>query len=134
MTTVTEPPEVTEGRRAGVLKELAEKTPNLAPEKRDFMLRESDRLALDKRKLRGAFLRGELSEVDYVAALKDDIRTAMAAYEKVLTDTEFEALTHRVRGSGIDPFSMDSLAKTAPPNKDTEPTVQPLPSSPAHGK
>ena len=134
MANVTEPPEVTEGRRKGVLKELAEKTPNLAPEQRELMLRESDRLALNKRKLRDAFLHGQISEVEYVAALKDDIRTAMAAYESVLTDSEYEALTHRVRGSGIDPFSMESLAKTAPPNKDTERPVEPPPFSPAGGK
>ena len=134
MANVTEPPEVTEGRRKGVLKELAEKTPNLAPEKRELILRESDRLALNKRKLRDAFLHGQISEVEYVAALKDDIRTAMAAYEWVLTDSEYEALTHRVRGSGSDPFSMELLAKTAPPNKDTERPVEPPPSSPAGGK
>ena len=134
MANITEPPEVTEGRRNGVLKELAEKTPNLAPEKRELMLRESDRLALNKRKLRDAFLHEQISEVDYVAALKDDIRTAMAAYESVLTDSEYEALTHRVRGSGIDPFSMESLAKTAPLNKDTERPVEPPPSSSARGK
>ena len=134
MATATEPPEVTAGRRKGVLKELAEKTSNLAPEKRELILRESDRLALNKRKLRGAFLHGQVSEVAYVAALKDGIRTAMAAYESVLTDSEYEALTDRVRGSGIDPFSMESLTRTASPNKDTERPVEPSPSSPAAGK
>ena len=133
MANVTEPPDVAEGRRKGVLKELAEKTPNLAPEKRELMLRESDRLALNKRKLRDAFLHGQLSEVEYVAALKDDIRTAMGAYEWVLSDSEYEALTHRVRGSGIDPFSMESLAASALPDKDTQRPVEP-PAFPAGGK
>jgi hypothetical protein len=130
---VTEPPEVTEGRRKGVLKEIAEKTSNLAPEKRELILRESDRLALNKRKLRDAFLHGQISEVEYVAALKDGIRTAMAAYEGGLTDSEYAALTDRVRGSGIDPFSMESLTRTASPNKDTERPVEPPPSSPLAG-
>lgn len=134
MANITEPPEVTEGRRKGVLMELAEKTPNLAPEQRDLILRESDRLALNKRKLRDAFLHGQVSEVEYVAALKDDIRTAMAAYEWALTDSEYEALTHRVRGSGIDPFSMESLAKSALPSKGTERPVDPPPSFPAGGE
>ncbi len=134
MANVTEPPEVTEGRRKVVLKELAEKTSNLAPEKRDLILRESDRLALNKRKLRGAFVHEQISEVEYVAALKDGIRTAMAAYEGVLTDSEYEALTDRVRGSGIDPFSMESLTKSASSNKDTERPVEPPPFSPAGGK
>lgn len=129
MANVTEPPEVTEGRRKGVLKELAEKTSNLTPEKRDLILRESDRLALNKRKLRSAFLHGQIPEVEYVAALKDGIRTAMAAYERVLTDREYEALTDRVRGSGIDPFSMASLTRPASPNKDTERPIEPPPSS-----
>lgn len=133
MANLTEPPEVTQGRRKGVLTELAEKTPNLAAEKRELILRESDRLALNKWKLRDAFLHGQISETDYVAALKDDIRAAMAAYEWVLTDGEYEALTHRVRGSGIDPFSMESLAKSAPPNKDTERPVEPRPAAAAGG-
>ena len=131
---VTEPPEVTEGRRKGVLKELAEKTPSLAAEKRELILRESDRLALNKRKLRDAFLHGQMSEVEYVAALKDDIRTAMVTYEWGLTDSEYEALTHRVRGSGIDPFSMESVARAATPNKGTERPLEAPSSSPTGGK
>jgi hypothetical protein len=134
MADVTEPPEVTEGRRRGVLKELAEKTPSLGIEKQELILRESDRLALNKRKLRDAFLHGQISEVEYVAALKDDIRTAMVAYEWGLTDSEYEALTHRVRGAGIDPFSMESVATSASPNKDTERPASPPPSFPAGGK
>lgn len=120
MANITEPAAVTAGRRKIVRAELAQKAPDLAPETQDLIVRESDRLALNKRKLRDAFLHEQISEADYVAALKNDIRTAMTVYESLLTDSEFEALTHRVRGSGIDPFSMESLARAAPSNKAAE--------------
>jgi hypothetical protein len=110
---VTEPAAVAEGRHRALLAELAATAPALPAAARDFILAESDRIALRKRALRDAFARGEVSEADYVAALKDDVRASLVAYEGALSDADYLALTHRPKGSGIDPFSVESLAPGA---------------------
>ena len=102
-----EPPEVTAKRRQRALAEIDERAPGLAAAKREVLLAEADRLAWDKRQLRAAFLDGELSEADYVAALKDDIRAALANFEETLSADEYVALFNRRPGG--DPFTMESL-------------------------
>ena len=104
---VTEPPEVTTKRRLRASAEIDERAPGLAAAKRAVLLEEADRLAWDKRQLRAAFLAGKLSEADYVAALEDDIRAALASFEETLTEDEYIALFNRRPGS--DPFTMESL-------------------------
>lgn len=106
----TEPPEVTTKRRQRASAEIDERAPGLAPAKRAVLLEEADRLAWDKRQLRAAFLAGKLSEADYVAALEDDIRAALASFEETLTEDEYVALFNRRPGS--DPFVMESLVGT----------------------
>ncbi len=104
---VTEPPEVTAKRRQRASAEIDERAPGLPAAKRAVLLEEADRLAWDKRQLRAAFVDGKMSEADYVAALKDDIRAALASFEETLTEDEYIALFNRRPGS--DPFTMESL-------------------------
>ena len=115
LATLAESSEIAEKRRVRVRGEIQQKAPGLPEAKRELILQESDRLALNKRQLRAAFLLGQISEDTYTEALRDDVRAAMAAYEEALTDDEFAALTARVKGK--DPFSMESLAKRAPPER-----------------
>ncbi len=104
---VTEPSEVTTKRRQRASAEIDERAPGLPAAKRAVLLEEADRLAWDKRQLRAAFLAGTLSEADYVAALKDDIRAALASFEETLSEDEYVALFNRRPGS--DPFTLESL-------------------------
>lgn len=104
---VAEPPEVTTKRRQRATAEIDERAPGLPAAKRAVLLEEADRLAWDKRQLRAAFLAGTLSEADYVAALKDDIRAALADFAETLSEDEYVALFNRRPGS--DPFTMESL-------------------------
>jgi hypothetical protein len=115
LATTAEPSEVAVKRRLHVLAEIDQKALNLSSGNRELVVRESDRLASNKRQLRAAFLLGQISEEDYIEALKDDVRAAVAAYEESFTDQEFEALTGRIRGT--DPFSMESLAKRGVPER-----------------
>jgi hypothetical protein len=109
---IAEPPDVTAKRRARASAEIDERAPGLAAAKRAILLDEADRLAWDKRQLRAAFLAGKLSETEYVDALKDDIRAALASYDDVLTDDEYVALFNRRRGT--DPFTLESLVGRPP--------------------
>jgi hypothetical protein len=104
---IAEPPDVTAKRRARASAEIDERAPGLAPAKRTILRAEADRLAWDKRQLRAAFVAGKMSETDYVDALKDDIRAALASYDEVLTDDEYVALFNRRKGT--DPFTLESL-------------------------
>ena len=104
---VTEPPDITAKRRQRVNAEIDQRAPNLPAAKRTVLVAEADRLAWDKRQLRAAFLEGSLSEADYVAALKDDIRAALADFAETLSADEYVALFNRRPGS--DPFTMESL-------------------------
>jgi hypothetical protein len=104
---IAEPPDVTAKRRGRASAEIDERSPGLAPAKRTILLAEADRLAWDKRQLRAAFVAGKMSEADYVDALKDDIRAALASYDEVLTDDEYVALFNRRKGT--DPFTLESL-------------------------
>jgi hypothetical protein len=109
---VTEPPDITAKRRQRVNAEIDQRAPNLPATKRTVLVAEADRLAWDKRQLRAAFLDGSLSEADYVAALKDDIRAALADFEETLSADEYVALFNRRPGS--DPFTMESLVGRPP--------------------
>lgn len=104
---ITEPPDITAKRRARASAEIDERAPGLPVAKRKVLLAEADRLAWDKRQLRAAFLEGQLSEADYVAALKDDIRASLADFEETLTADEYVALFNRRPGS--DPFAVESF-------------------------
>ena len=104
---VSEPADVTAKRRQRVNAEIDQRAPKLPAAKRAVLVAEADRLAWDKRQLRAAFLEGSLSEADYVAALKDDIRAALADFEETLSADEYVALFNRRPGS--DPFTMESL-------------------------
>lgn len=109
---VTEPADITAKRRQRVSAEIDQRAPNLPAAKRAVLVAEADRLAWDKRQLRAAFLDGSLSEADYVAALKDDIRAALADFEETLSADEYVALFNRRPGS--DPFTMESLVGRRP--------------------
>ena len=104
---VTEPPDITAKRRQRVNAEIDQRAPNLPAAKRAVLVAEADRLAWDKRQLRAAFLDGTMSEADYVAALKDDIRAALKNFEETLSTDEYIALFNRRPGS--DPFTLESL-------------------------
>lgn len=104
---VTEPPDITAKRRQRVNAEIDQRAPKLPAAKRAVLVAEADRLAWDKRQLRAAFLDGAMSEADYVAALKDDIRAALKNFEETLSTDEYIALFNRRPGG--DPFTLESL-------------------------
>ncbi len=74
----------------------------LPPEKQEVILHESERVALNRRRLRAAFLLGEMTEAEYMEALKDDIRLGYRRYAEVFTDDEYRVLTNRAKG--VDAF------------------------------
>lgn len=103
----SEPADITAKRRQRVSAEIDQRAPNLPAAKRSVLVAEADRLAWDKRQLRAAFLEGALSETDYVAALKDDIRASLESFADTLSTDEYIALFNRRPGG--DPFAIESL-------------------------
>jgi len=107
-----EPTEDTVKRRARVSAEIDQKAPGLSAATRTILLAEADRLAWDKRQFRAAFLSGQMSEAEYVDALKDDIRATLANYDDVLSNDDYVALFNRPRGK--DPFTLESYVDHGP--------------------
>lgn len=108
----TEPADITAKRRQRVNAEIDQRAPNLPATKRTVLVAEADRLAWDKRQLRAAFLEGALSETDYVASLKDDIRASLENFEETLSTDEYVALFNRRPGG--DPFTLETLVGRQP--------------------
>ncbi len=92
LNTVNEPEAHREARRAELSGEIDRLYPSLIPAKRESLREFSDTAHAELRRLRAAFMLGQISEDKYMTLLRESMRQGVDQARRVLTREEFSIL------------------------------------------